>query len=121
MTRICVLCPKGCSLNIEYDHETSGEPLTVTGNKCPKGLEFAKQEWFEPMRMLTSTIKTNSEKIPRIPVRTSGPIPKTQISEVMSLINTLTVELPVNVGDIVIQNVLGLGVDLLITLSIRED
>lgn len=121
MTRICVLCPRGCNLTIEYESEGSNAPLKVVGNKCPKGLAFAQQEWFKPMRMLTSTVKTNSDKIPRIPVRTSEPIPKDQIKEVMQVINALTVTLPVTMGNIVAQNVLDLGVDIITTLSIKED
>ncbi len=121
MTRICVLCPRGCSLSIEYETEASSASLKVSGNKCPKGLEFAQQEWFKPVRMLTSTVKTNSDKFPRIPVKTSEPIPKGQINEVMQVINALTVTLPVKMGEIIAQNVLDLGVDILTTLSIKED
>ena len=121
MTRICVLCPRGCSLSIENENATSSASLKVMGNKCPKGLEFAQQEWFKPMRMLTSTVKTNSDKFPRIPVKTSEPIPKDQIDEVMQVINALTVTLPVKMGEIIAQNVLDLGVDILTTLSIKED
>lgn len=121
MTRICVLCPRGCSLSIEYENEASSASLKVTGNKCPKGQEFAQQEWFKPMRMLTSTVKTNSDKFPRIPVKTSEAIPKDQIDKVMHVINALTVTLPVTMGEIIVQNVLELGVDILATLSIKED
>lgn len=121
MIRRCILCPKGCALNIEQGVDTPHSPLMVTGNKCPKGIEYAQQEWFNPMRMLTTTVKTTDSKFPRIPVRTSGAIPKDQINEAMRVINTLTVALPVVVGDIILKNILNLGVDVVVTLTIGED
>lgn len=113
---ICVLCPKGCEINVV---EEAGA-LMIQGNACPKGEGFAREEWYAPKRMLTTTVKTTSDRQPRLPVRSSVPVPKPRIDEIMLIINHITVPLPVALGDIIIENVLELGIDIIATTSMRE-
>lgn len=113
---ICVLCPKGCEISVVDEAGT----LVIQGNACPKGEGFAREEWYAPQRMLTTTVRTTSDHQPRLPVRSSGPVPKPRIDEIMLIINRVTVSLPVALGDIIIENVLGLGIDIIATTSLRE-
>ncbi len=101
-TFTCIMCPLGCS--ITYDNGK------ITGNKCPRGLDYVKSEMENPMRMLTTTMKTING-VP-VPVRTSDMIPKSKIFEVMNKINTVKIDKDVKIGDILIKDVVE-GVDVI--------
>ena len=111
---VCTVCPNGCALNVERD----GEEIKVSGNKCKRGENFAVSELIKPMRTICSTVKTNRADIPVVPVRVSSEIPKEKIFAVMNEINSVTVSAPLKRGDTVIENVLGLGVDVIATSGI---
>ena len=67
---ICIVCPKGCHLKVD---EENG--YAVTGNSCPRGAEYGKNELSNPTRMLTSTVCIEGGIYPRLPVKTSQAIP----------------------------------------------
>lgn len=107
----CILCPNGCSLTIEK----VGQEYEVKGYKCPKGREFAINEITNPRRSICSTIKTTFEKVPRLPVKTNGEVPLEDIFNVMVEINSKFIDKPVHVGDVVIENVAGTGINVIAT------
>jgi CxxC motif-containing protein len=108
----CIECPIGCQLEID---EAGGHVISVTGNKCEKGPVYAKQEIENPMRILTTTVVAEEIEPKLVPVRTSQPIPKARLLEAMALINHVHLTRPVKVGDVVIKDLLCLGVDLVAT------
>lgn len=108
---ICIVCPNGCKLSVR---EENGRIL-VNGNRCKKGEQFAAAEVTHPMRTISSTVRTSFPGVPVLPVRVSGEIPKDMIVPVMGEINKVCVTEPVGRGDAVIQNVLGLNVDVIAT------
>ncbi len=108
---ICIVCPNGCSLRAE---ENGGE-VTVTGNKCPKGEEYAKSELLCPQRTLTSTVATAFREHPVLPVRITGAIPKGEIKNAMAEINKIIVSTKLKCGDVIVNNFMNLGVDLVAT------
>jgi CxxC motif-containing protein len=112
---ICIACPIGCHLTVDIDKD-----YHVTGNNCPKGISYGKKELTNPTRPVTSTVIINGGLLPRIPVKTSGEIPKLKIFEVMKEINQAMLTAPVSMGDIVIKNVLGLNVDIITTRSMKK-
>jgi CxxC motif-containing protein len=85
---ICIVCPKGCHLEVD-------DNLKVTGNSCKRGETYGISEATNPVRMVTSTVKIKSELITRLPVRTNQPIPKSRIFDVMAEINKLEVVAPI--------------------------
>ena len=109
---ICVACPRGCMITVEYEGK---EVLSVTGNTCKRGDEYARTEIVNPTRNIASTVKVQGGVHPVVPVKTSAPIPKTMIFDCMKEINTVTVEAPVHIGQVVIENVLGTGVNIVAT------
>ena len=109
----CIICPRGCHLKIDDD-------LNVTGNFCPRGKKYATDEVTCPMRNITSTVKINSLIINRVPVKTSGDIPKDKMFEVMQEINKACVNAPIKMHDVIIKDVLGLGVDVIATRSVDK-
>jgi CxxC motif-containing protein len=113
---ICIVCPNGCNLVAVRD----GERITVTGNTCSKGEKFAVDELTNPTRTISSTVKTIFPQVPVLPVRVSAEIPKSRIFDVMAEINKVVVTAPVARGDVIIPNVLGLGVDVISTSTMHE-
>ena len=114
-TLTCIICPNGCELEIAYEGD---QILSVTGNKCPKGAEYAEQEIKNPMRTIASSVNLVGGSMPLVSVRVNGPIPKAKIMDVMEAIRKTTVTAPVKIGDVVIADVLGLGVDVVATRNV---
>jgi CxxC motif-containing protein len=110
---ICIVCPRGCRIHVD-------ENLNVTGNFCKRGDTYGRNEVTHPMRMITSTVKIQSEILVRLPVMTDRPIPKNQIFSVMEAINLAEVQAPIKIHDVVIKNVLGLGVDIVATRNVEK-
>lgn len=113
---VCIGCPRGCRLTVE---EKDGEYI-VTGNTCPRGKAFAISEMTAPKRTICSTVKTVFAGCPVLPVRVSNDIPKEKIFDVMREINAVTLGERIGRGDVVIENVLGLGVDVISTSDLLK-
>ena len=113
----CIGCPRGCLLRVE---EENGE-FTVSGNSCENGRKFAVSEMTEPKRTICSTVKTVFDDVPVLPVRVSADIPKDKIFDVMREINSVTLDKRISGGDAVIENVLGLGVDVISTSNVLNE
>lgn len=111
----CINCPMGCQLEIT----TENDVINVIGNKCNRGKEYAIREITNPTRVVTSTVKVNGGERPVVAVKTQNEIPKKLIFEVMKEINKVTVNAPVNLGDIIIKNVLDTGVNVIATANAK--
>jgi CxxC motif-containing protein len=109
---ICIICPAGCHLEID-------ENLLVTGNKCIRGKDYAISEFKNPKRILTTTIKTMSSDIKRLPVKSSSALPKDLLFECMKIINSKIIDKNVKIGDIIITDILNTGINIIATKSIQ--
>lgn len=109
---VCIVCPNGCALHVEEEAEGH---LVVTGQRCPKGKNFALEECTEPMRSLSSTVKTIFPEVPVLPVRVSREVPKRALFDVMREINQVVLTERLGQGEAVIHDVCHLGVDVIIT------
>ncbi len=103
---ICIVCPKGCHLLVDE------EKRTVCGNGCKRGVEYGIREVTAPTRVVTTTVCIHGAIHSRLPVKTSQPIPKGLVMELMDLVNTLEVQAPVKIGDVIAADVPHTGVDL---------
>lgn len=110
---ICIVCPKGCHLCVD---EENG--YTVTGNGCPRGAEYGKNEVTHPTRVITSTVKISGAAHNRCPVKTDRPIPKELVFQAMRLLDSVMLESPVKRGDIIIPNLLGTEANFVVTKSL---
>ena len=110
---ICIACPRGCYMTVEVGD--SGEFVSVTGNTCKRGETYAKTEVTNPTRSLTSTVKVIGGAHPVVPVKSASPVPKGLLFECMKEINKAEIKAPVKIGDTVIENILGTGVDIIAT------
>lgn len=116
---ICIVCPIGCHLNIVENLE-SEDGYEVEGNKCPRGKIYGIKEMTCPTRIVPTTVAIENAFLKRLPVKTDKPIPKELIFECMEIINKAVVKAPVKVGDIIIGNILGTGVNIVATRSMDK-
>lgn len=116
-TMICILCPNGCELSIEYDNK---QISSVQGNQCPKGAAYAEQEISNPVRNIATSIRVIGGELPLCSVRLTRPIPKERIFEAVKEIQSSHIKAPVTTGQIVIQDLLGLDCDVIATREIER-
>ncbi|MCS7241810.1 DUF1667 domain-containing protein [Candidatus Caldatribacterium sp.] len=112
---LCIVCPLGCRIRVEpKDNEFSFR------GGCARGRSYAAQEVTHPCRIVTTTVRIRCGEIPRLPVRTSHPFPKGRIFALMEFLRSLEVEAPVRRGEVLVRNLLGTGIDLVATRTIRR-
>ncbi len=111
----CIICPKGCSLKVSF---REGKGYFVEGNSCRRGREYGEKECTNPTRTVTSTIPVKNGRIPRVPVKTAGEIPKALIPSCMEAIHGFSAEAPIKIGEVLMKNIAGTGVDLVATREI---
>ena len=109
----CIVCPKGCGLTVEFDD--AGAINNISGYTCPRGKDYAYAECTAPVRTVTSTVRCEDGEV--VAVKTSSPIPKSMIFEIMAAINMVTASNDVKIGDVVISDVCGTGADVIITAN----
>ncbi len=97
---ICIECPIGCEIEVEVEN---GVVISVKGNTCPRGKNYAEAEVICPKRVVTSTIRAENGEM--IPVKTDKPVRKDAIFEVMQKINRTTCKMPVRLGDMLVENI----------------
>ena len=108
MELTCIVCPMGCRMSIEK----CGDGWNVTGNTCKRGETYAIQETTCPMRTLTSLVRITGGDGPLCPVKTANVIPKVKIAEALAEVKAACAQAPVSIGDVIISNIAGTGVDL---------
>lgn len=101
----CIVCPMGCSLEIEME---GNKVLSVTGNTCKRGEEYAISECTNPVRTVTSVVRCSNGDM--LSVKTDAPIPKEKIEECMKIINSAHPDLPISIGDVIIKDVFGCNI-----------
>jgi CxxC motif-containing protein len=105
----CIECPMGCDITVILEQNSV---LEITGNRCPRGKAYAQNEVVCPKRVITTTVRLKNGGM--LSVKTSAPVEKTKVFEIIKRINAVVVETPVRIGDIIIANIEN-GVDLLAT------
>ncbi len=113
----CIVCPIGCKILVKTDG-TQFE--IVEGNKCKKGIEYAKNEALDPRRMLTTSALINGGEWPLISVKSSKPVPKEKIFPILKEIKKNAVDAPINSGQTIIKNVANTSIDIVATKSVKK-
>ena len=108
----CIGCPMGCALLVEMNGK---EIISVTGNTCKKGAEYAVKEVTDPTRIVTTTVRVKNGNMPVVSVKTAQDIPKGKIFECVKALKGITVKAPVHIGDVILKDVAGTGVDIIAT------
>ena len=112
----CIGCPLGCLITVELEN---GEVISVTGNTCKRGDEYARKEVTSPMRIVTSTVKVSGGSASIVSIKTKSGIPKGRIFDCVKALKEVVVQAPVSIGDVVLTNVAGTGVDIVATKSVE--
>jgi len=117
----CTICPVGCLLEIT---KKANEEYDVEGNKCSRGITYAYNEIIEPVRILTTSAYTytkqtqnsrTKEPVREIAVRTNKPIPLSIMKQAAKEVRNFKIEGEVSIGDVIIENILGTGADIIVT------
>ena len=116
-TYTCILCPNGCDITVEHK---GAEFRSCTGNLCPNGEKYVRQELSDPRRTIASSVAVENGELPLVSVRLTAPVPRDRIFDVMALIRTLRVEAPVRAGTVLAADILGLGSDLIATRNVQK-
>lgn len=114
----CINCPMGCSLTVTMDH---GGVVSVSGNTCKRGEDYAKKEVINPTRIVTSTVRVIGGDAPMVSVKTKRDIPKEKISDCMEAIRKIKVTAPVRIGDVILADAAGTGVDIVATKNVAGE
>lgn len=109
----CIVCPKGCRIFMDGDRG-------LTGAGCNRGIDYVRSEMENPTRVITSTVRLAGSQLPRLPIKTSAPIPKEMMMRAVALLNDITVQAPVKNGDVIIKNILGTGVNFIATKNVEK-
>lgn len=107
----------GCRVTVTLEE---GVPVSVSGNSCKRGEMYAKQECVEPLRTVTAVLRVASSRVP-LSVRTAGPVPKAKIADVMRELSGLRITAPVRMGQVILSDVCGTGVDVIATADVGTD
>ena len=115
---ICIVCPNSCEMNIT---ELNTGKYDVSGYKCERGKTYAEQEIINPARILTTTIKVKNGFIKRLPVRSKEALPKDKIFQCMEILRKIEVEAPISEGDVIIENILNMGINIVASKDIAQN
>ena len=115
---VCIMCPLGCRLEVKIEN---GNVIDVRGNRCPKGEIYVNEEITAPKRILPTSIKVLNGEYPLVSVKTDKPISKKLIFDAMEIIKKKVVEAPVKIGDILIENILDSGVNIVATKNVEKN
>ena len=111
----CIACPVGCDVSIEVE---GGEIQSIEGFTCPRGKEYAKEEYRNPTRILPTTARVAGGVLPRVPVKSAEPMPKPELEAAMREIAAVEVQAPVELGDVIVENVCDTDVDIVATRAL---
>lgn len=114
-TLICIRCPLGCRITVDL----SGKDIrSITGNTCKRGEDYARREMTAPARTVTTTVRVSGGSSPMVPVKTKTDIPKDKIFDCIRCLKDICVSTPVHIGDVILTDAAGTGVDIVATKEI---
>lgn len=111
---ICINCPRGCHLEISDENGS----WNVSGNQCPRGVQYAIQEATDPRRMVTAAVPAIPGK-PCAAVRTSAPLPVAMIPELLNTLYKMQLSEPAKRGDVLLANWKESGIDVIFSADFK--
>ncbi|MEW6553766.1 MAG: DUF1667 domain-containing protein [Actinomycetota bacterium] len=106
---VCINCPLSCGIELT---EEDGEILEISGADCKVGLKYAEEEFRDPRRTVSTTVKVEGGVLPLLPVVSASPIPKSLVTEAVRVLAKVALKAPVADGQVVYRDILGTGVDI---------
>lgn len=114
---ICIGCPLGCRMKVKMEDD---QIISITGNTCKRGEAYARKEVTAPTRIVTSTVKVDGGRYHMVSVKTKSDVPKSKIRDVMEALKDVIVAAPVSIGDVIVSDVAGTGVDIVATRNVAQ-
>lgn len=112
----CINCPLGCTLYVKVE----GSMIEVSGNSCPRGEIYGKSEVVRPVRMITTTLQVLNGKQAMVSCKTSEPVDKEKIFDVMKALKHRVIEAPVRIGDVLLENVADTHANIIATKTVKR-
>ena len=112
---VCIRCPLGCNVTATL---TDGEITEITGNTCPRGADYVTKELTDPRRIVTSLVRVEGGALPVVSVKTASDIPKGEMFACAKALKETVVKAPVRIGDVVLRDVCGTGIDVVATANV---
>lgn len=109
---ICTSCPMGCHITVTMEE---GKILSVTGNTCARGDAYARSEVTDPKRTITTTVALDNGSV--LPVKSSAALSKNRLPEYLARVQQIVAKTPVCVGDILLEDIDGCGVNIVATAN----
>ena len=101
---VCIGCPIGCPLQLQHE---GNEIIEISGYECNRGAKYARQEFTDPRRSLSTTVTISGAKWRRLPVKVTEAVEKDRVLEAVRKIHKLNVAAPVRLGQVLIRDLLG--------------
>ena len=111
----CIGCPLGCSITVRLE---GGSVISVEGNTCKRGDDYARKEVTNPTRIVTTTVRVSGGSEAMVSVKTKSDIPKDKIFDCVRALKNVKVEAPVHIGDVICKDIAGTGVDIVATKNV---
>jgi len=113
----CIVCPIGCKILVK----SRGKLIeNLDGNKCVKGIEYAKNEALDPRRMLTTSVLVRDGEWPLVSVKSSQPVPKDKVFKILKEIKKIKLNAPVKSGQIILKNVANTDSNIIATKTVKK-
>ncbi len=120
-TLVCIVCPNSCEIVCETECTFGREELLLcTGAICQRGEAYARQEIGHPRRNVTTSVAVLGGELPLCSVRLTEPIEKEKMLAAVEVIRGITLNAPVEAGEVVIHKLLGTDADVITTRSIAK-
>ena len=110
----CTICPRGCEIEVDVNDNQIAD---IRNAFCERGKDYAKNEVLDPRRILTTTVRIKNG--PLLPVRSVSPLPKLMLKIAVKELNQIFVTAPINIGDVIVSNILGSGIDIVASRTIK--
>ena len=104
----CIGCPLGCTVQVTLEN---GAVVSVTGNTCPRGDAYARKEVTAPTRIVTTTVPVRGGVLPAVSA-------KNKIFDCVRALKTVTADAPVAIGQVILADAAGTGVDVIATKAV---
>ena len=114
----CVVCPNGCALQVGVSEGEETKVLSVTGNLCPRGDAWARQEVENPLRTISTNVLVKGGTLPVASVRTLDAVPLARIKDVRNCLRSIVLQAPVHIGDIVEDHPAGVPCRVAVTRNV---
>ncbi len=111
----CIGCPLGCQITVTMD---GSEIKDVEGYTCVRGEKYAREEVTNPTRIVTSIVRVEGGNLAAVSVKTKEVIPKGKIFDTLAEIRPIVLKAPIQIGDVIVPDVAGTGVDIVATKNI---